>query len=180
MVPSLSRSQIFLGFLKIGLSGFGAALPWMRRFIVEQEKWLTENEFVEILGLCQVLPGPNLANATIVIGARYQGAVGALLAITGLMLAPITIVIGLGILYNHFGQFDLVRNACAAVAAAAGGLIIATGLKMSARQPKHIRFLLFGAMTFAAIGVMRLPLLPVLLILGPLSVLMAWWRQEQA
>ena len=86
-LPTLPR--LFLGFLSVGMYGFGGVLPWARRMIVEQKRWLTAAEFTDMLGLCQFLPGGNIMNLTIALGARFHGAPGAVTAFAGLMAAPV-------------------------------------------------------------------------------------------
>ena len=89
-------SRLFLGFLSVGMYGFGGVLPWARRMVVEQRRWLTAAEFTDMLGLCQFLPGGNIMNVTIALGARFHGAAGAVTAFTGLMAAPFATVIAAG------------------------------------------------------------------------------------
>jgi hypothetical protein len=55
--PSPTLPRLFLGFLSVGICGFGGVLPWARRMVVEQKRWLTAAEFTDMLGLCQFLPG---------------------------------------------------------------------------------------------------------------------------
>ena len=57
----------------MGLLGFGGVLPWARRVLVEERAWLSEREFAELLGMCQILPGPNVVNLAVILGARWQG-----------------------------------------------------------------------------------------------------------
>lgn len=52
-----SCRDLFMGFFILGLTGFGGVLPMARRMIVEKKRWLDGNEFTELLGLCQFLPG---------------------------------------------------------------------------------------------------------------------------
>ena len=101
-VPSIAG--LFTGFFMIGVRGFGGVLPWARRTIVEERQWLTAAEFAEVLGLCQFLPGGNIVNVSIALGARFRGAPGAIAAICGLMLAPVAIVIGDGAVYDPFAD----------------------------------------------------------------------------
>lgn len=69
-LPSLLA--LFLGFLSVGMYGFGGVLPWARRMVVEQRRWLTAAEFADLLGLCQFLPGGNIMNLTVAVGARFR------------------------------------------------------------------------------------------------------------
>jgi chromate transporter len=86
-------SQLFLGFLFIGMYGFGGVLPWARRMAVEQKRWLTAAEFTDMLGPCQFLPGGNIMNMTIALRARFHGAAGSVVAFVGLVAASAACVI---------------------------------------------------------------------------------------
>jgi len=70
--------ELFLGFLGLGMTAFGGALPLAHRMVVERHRWLTEAEFVELLGLCQFLPGGNIINLSVALGMRFRGVKGAL------------------------------------------------------------------------------------------------------
>jgi len=107
---TLTPRQLFIGFSKIGLSGFGGVLPWARRTIVEQEKWLTSEEFNAMLGISQIVPGPNIVNLSICVGSRFAGVSGAFAAALGLMLGPSVIVILLGLLYEHYSSLTAVQR----------------------------------------------------------------------
>jgi chromate transporter len=174
---TVSTADLFIGFLKIGLSGFGGVLPFARRKLVERERWLTEQEFTEVLSLSQFLPGPNIVNLSVIVGRRFQGAAGAFAATAGLMLMPLVIVLLLATLYAQFAQIEAVRGACTAVSAAAAGLVLAMGCRMArpiARTPWQVAMALVA---FVAIAILRLPLLWTLLALVPLGVAIAWWRR---
>src|SRR3954467_852613 len=97
--PTVTHAQLFLGFLGVALQGFGGVLPWARRVLVERRRWLSDKDFTEILSLGQFLPGPNVVNVAVCIGARFHGATGAVAAYAGLMLAPVAIALGLATLY---------------------------------------------------------------------------------
>jgi len=64
-------SDLFIGFLKVSLSGFGGGLVWARRAVVEQQQWMGEQEFAETLTFSQLMPGPNIVGiATLVLAAH--------------------------------------------------------------------------------------------------------------
>jgi chromate transporter len=154
--------------------GFGGVLPWARRMVVEQKRWLTAAEFTDMLGLCQFLPGGNIMNVTIALGARFHGAVGSAVAFAGLMAAPVGSVILLGVIYERYGQLPTVRHAFAGLAAAASALVLSNALKIAA--PLRHRPIGIGVAlaTFAAIAVLRLPLPPVLPVMVAVSTLLVW------
>ena len=174
MKPVPSLSALFLGFLVTGLCGFGGVLPWARRTVVERRRWLSAGEFAELLGLCQFLPGPNVINLSIALGARFHGLAGALAAFGGLMAAPMAIVLLLGFAYARLGQIPAVQHALTGLAAAAAALVLATACRIAA--PLCARPLGAGvaALTFGTVAVLRLPLPLAVVVLLPVSVLLAW------
>ena len=161
-----------MGFLEVGLLGFGGVLPWARRMIVEKRRWLSEGEFTDLLALCQFLPGPNICNLTVALGRRFCGLAGAVAALGGLMAAPLVIAVGLGILYGRYGEVSAVAHGFAGLAAAASGLILATAVKvgMPLRGKRLGLGLGVAGVAFLAIAVVRLPLVPVMLVLAAVSV----------
>ena len=82
VVPT--TTDLFLGFFKIAISGFGGVLAWARRIIVQERHWMTAEEFNELFALCQFLPGPNIVNFSLIYGSRMRGAAGAAAAVLGL------------------------------------------------------------------------------------------------
>jgi chromate transporter len=165
---------IFTGFFVIGVRGFGGVLPWARRTMVEERQWLTAAEFTEVLGLCQFLPGGDIINVSVAVGARFRGVAGAIAAITGLMLAPVAIVIGLGAIYDQFAEQPIVRRAFAGLAAAASAFVLTASLKIA--TPLRGRWLALAIMvlTFIAIAVLRLPLPLAMPVLAVGSILTLW------
>jgi chromate transporter len=177
-VPELS--ELFFGFLGISLSGFGGVLPWARRMLVEQRRWLNEHEFAEAMALCQFLPGPNIVNMSIIVGSRFRGVAGALSAFAGLVGVPLAIMILCGALYARYGELETLRGALAGLAAGAAGLIVAMAAKMTMPLVREgqVAPLLFALAGFVAVGLFRLPLYWVVLVLAPLSVAYCFWRPK--
>jgi chromate transporter len=174
-----THAELFLAFVKITLSGFGGTLPWTRRMFVEKKRWLSAQEFNDLYALCQFLPGPNIVNLTSVFGSRMRGPTGAVAAWTGFLIVPFCMMLAAAVLYERFGDVDAVRRVLSGIAPAAAGLIVATVAKMAAplfREwgPQPLVLLV----TAVAIGLMRWPLLLVLLVMAPISVGLAWWMQR--
>jgi chromate transporter len=174
--PLPTHADLFLAFFRITLSGFGGTLPWTRRMFVEQKKWMTAAEFNDAYALCQFLPGPNIVNLTAVFGSRMRGATGAIAAWTGFLVVPFCVMLAAGVLYERYSDVEAVRRVLAGVAPAAAGLIVATAAKMAVplfRSFGPSPFVL--VVTMLAIGVMRWPLLTVMMVLVPASIALAWW-----
>jgi chromate transporter len=173
LAPPPTVSEIFSGFLGLGLISFGGALPLARRAIVEQRRWLSGSDFTDLLGLCQFLPGGNVINLSVAIGMRFRGLPGALAGLLGLIAGPSLVVIGLGVLYEHTQNDPHIRHLFAGLAAAAAGLLISMAVKIVLplwRKPVAAIIAMLG---FLAIALLRLPLLPTMLVLTPLSIYLA-------
>jgi chromate transporter len=177
--PVPTHAELFLAFFRITLSGFGGTLPWTRRMFVEEKRWMTAEEFNDVYALCQFLPGPNIVNLTAVFGSRMHGATGAIAAWTGFLMVPFCVMLTAGMLYERYGDVDAVRRVLSGIAPAAAGLIIATAAKMAAPMFRN-----FGPapivllVTAFAIGLMRWPLLLVLIVIVPVSIGLAWWGRR--
>jgi len=172
-----SISALFLGFLSAGLCGFGGVLPWARRMVVEQRRWLTPAEFTDMLALCQFLPGPNIINVSVALGLRFRGVAGSVACFVGLMAAPMAIVILLGVFFAHFRDVPAVRHGFAGLAAGASALVLATALKIAAPLRHRVDGIVVAVVTLVAIAFLRFPMLPVLLVVAPLAIAFAWYRQ---
>jgi chromate transporter len=167
---------LFLAFSAVAISGFGGVMPFARRMLVEQRRWLTPEEFNEAYSLAQFLPGGNILNLSVVVGRRFQGAPGALAAIAGLLLGPFLVMIALGAIYGRYGDLPAVSDALAGVAAGAAGLIASMAYRMAEPLVRRRALIpiLIGAVGFLAVGLAELPMLPVIAVLGPLSIALAW------
>src|SRR5437868_5744217 len=82
--PRVTRWSIFTGFFLVGMFGFGGIAAAMHHVIVERRRWLDDQQYASVLGLGQVLPGANLVNMATIVGDRFQGFQGAVLALLGL------------------------------------------------------------------------------------------------
>src|SRR6202044_3013624 len=94
--PRPSLSELFIAYALISLYGFGGVLAWSRRMMVEERRWLTPEQFNEAYALCSFLPGGNILNFSVILGARFRGAWGAIAAAAGLMGPPLLLVICIG------------------------------------------------------------------------------------
>ncbi|MBL8310944.1 MAG: chromate transporter [Burkholderiales bacterium] len=168
-----SRRALFLAFLQIGVSAFGGALPWGRRILVEDRRWLTSKEFTEIVTVCQAVPGPNMVNLSVFIGTRYHGVVGALIAFAGIVGVPLAILLCLNAVYHHFAYLPAVKSAMTGMAATATSYLLYMSVKMGGSVWKHPLGVLLcvasGALAFFVHWHMAL----VLLVCGAVGVVIA-------
>lgn len=153
-------------------------MPWARRVLVDDKRWMTADEFNRLFAVCHFLPGPNVVNMSAVYGLRLHGVIGAIAALVALCAVPVALMIVLGMLYDRYGSAPGISGAVSGLAAGVAGLIVATALNMARPLLRRRSLLELGivAVAFVAIALLRLPLFPVLAVLVPLSVALAWRR----
>ena len=175
-----SLRELFVAFNALALQGFGGVLAVAQRDLVEKRGWLAPAQFLEILSVSQVLPGPNIVNLGLIVGDRFFGLRGAFTAMAGMLLVPTAIVLSLVALYAEFAHLPVVAGALRGMGAVAAGLVFATAAKLAVglrRNPMgHAACAAFIVATVIAIGVLRWPLAAVLLGLGTLAIGVAWHR----
>ncbi len=175
-----SLRELFFAFTWLALQGFGGVLPVAQRELVERRHWLTKDQFVDMLAVSQVLPGPNVVNLALIYGDRCFGVRGAFTALAGMLAAPLVVVLALTALYGQFAQVPSVTGALRGMSAVAAGLIISTALKLLAtvqRNPMGLPTALgFAALTFTATALLHWPLVWVIFGLGACAIAVAWRR----
>ena len=182
--PALRRpascGELFSVFNRLALQGFGGVLPVAHRELVERQRWLSAPQFVELLTLGQVLPGPNIINLSIMLGDRFLGWRGALAASAGLLALPLLIVLALAAIYQQFAAVAWVAGALHGMGAVAAGLVLATAVKLSRTLQANPLGLpasaALGAATLVMVGFLRWPMVGVVLGLGSLGMALAWRR----
>ena len=175
-----SCRELFAVFTRLALQGFGGVLPVAQRELVERQRWLTREQFLEMLTLSQVLPGPNVINLSLMVGQRFFGARGALAAMAGMLGAPLVIVLVLAVIAAQGRTGGAVGGALRGMGIVAAGLVVTTALKLalplkrSPLTPEGAALLVLAG--FVAVGVLRLPMVAVVLALGGSAVAWAAWR----
>lgn len=177
-----STADLFFTFNRLALQGFGGVLAVAQRELVERKGWLTRQDFVEMLALSQVLPGPNVVNLALMFGDRFFGLRGAFAAVAGMLGVPLIIVLALTLLYAEFARVSFVAGALRGMGAVAAGLVIATALKLMATLGSNrLGRPLAGAFaiaTFVTIAWLRWPLVWVIAGFGSLAIAIAYARSR--
>jgi chromate transporter len=174
-----SPTEIFLAFNRLALQGFGGVLPVAQRELVERRRWLTKQEFVQLLSIGQVLPGPNIFNMALIFGDRHFGWRGGAAALAGLLAAPLVIVLALTLLARQAAHLPQVAGALRGMGMVAAALILSTAVKVSGTLRGNAMGLatciVLAGLTAAAVGVLRWPMALVLAAIGPVAWGVAWW-----
>ncbi len=172
--PPRNLVELFTGFLQIGARSFGGVMPWAYRTMVEERKWLSPEDFAETVGLCQFLPGPNIGNASIVLGKRWFGVKGAIVGFLGLFALPFVWVLALAAIYADFAAHPVVRSIVTGIGAAGAGLFLSTGVKLARPVARSSGALVIIAACFFGIAIARISLFIVLPLAGIVAFALAW------
>jgi chromate transporter len=182
MNPQLNKphslTDLFWSFTLLALQGFGGVLAVVQRELVDKKQWLTREQFVEDWAVAQILPGPNVVNLSLMIGDRYFGLRGALVALAGMLVFPTLVVLLLASAFAGVADLPAAQGALRGMGAVAAGLIAATGLKLIPALTKNVMGALvcsaLAAITFIAIALLRVPLVWVLLVVGGVACVWAF------
>ena len=173
--PRISLLRLFLVCFQIGLFSFGGGLTgWMYQEIVTRRRWMSEDDFLTGLALCQVMPGINVSNLVVYIGQRLRGVLGSCVALVGLLAGPFVVVIGMVMIYERIAGLSWLQAAMDGVAAAAIGLLLLIGFKGAERAVRIPWSAVIMTAIVVAVGLLQWPLVPVVLVLAPVSVALAW------
>jgi chromate transporter len=175
-----SKTELFRVFNRLALQGFGGVLAIAQHELVERQRWMDKAQFVEMLSIGQVLPGPNVVNLAMMVGDRFFGWRGAMAALGGMLLLPMLLVLGLAVLYGEFARLPAVAGALRGMGAVAAGLVIATALKLMPSLKGNAMggwaCAVLGALTVLGVAVLRWPMVWVIGGLGSVAMALAWWR----
>ncbi len=135
--PTYSLRDIIIYFLKLGTWGFGgpvALVGYMHRDLVENKKWISEDDYKEGLALSQLAPGPLAAQLSIYLGYVHYGILGATLAGFAFVLPSFLMVIGIGYAYVSYGGLPWMQAVFYGVGAAVIGIIAIGSYKLTTKS----------------------------------------------
>ncbi|MEY3735123.1 MAG: hypothetical protein RLZZ624_181 [Cyanobacteriota bacterium] len=176
-VPGLA--ELFIGMLQVALSAFGGGLSaWSQRIVVEQRRWMTNEQFLTGLTVARLFPGPNQINMAVYIGTSFRGLPGACVALAGMLLVPFTLLMALGVAYFHLHELPAIDRLLAGVVAAAAGMALSMGFRILDQYRNDRVALALAGAVFLAMEVLHWRLVPVVLISAPLAMAWYWPRQQ--
>ncbi len=169
----VSIPEIFLTFLAIGATSFGGGVvAYLRASLVTKKQWLDDEGFLAALEVSQALPGLNATNMAVIVGDRLRGLAGAAAGFLGITLPGAIIVFLLAYFYASNSGDAAVNAALKGVGAASVGLLLAVTLQIGHKQLEHTLDMILVAITLVLVSFLHVPLLWVLLTVGPIAVLL--------
>lgn len=161
------NTDLFLTFFRIGLFTFGggyAMLPLIEKTIINQKKWINEQELMDILAVAQTMPGPIAVNAAALIGKKLRGNSGAVSALIGCALPSILIILILATVMTSVQDNPYVTHAFMGIRAAVTALIVVAAVKMGRRSIRDRLSLILVLITIVLVFFLQIH--PLFLIAG--------------
>ena len=178
LAPAPSLRQLFVGMLQVALSSFGGGLSaWSERIVVEQRRWMTDEEFMTGLTVARLFPGPNQINMAVYIGASFRGLKGALVALAGMLVVPLSFLLLLGLAYFYLNMVMAVSAVLSGVVAAAAGMALSMGFKIAGQHVRDPVAVVIATGVFLALNNFHQRLIPVILVSGPVAMAWYWPRR---
>jgi len=174
--PSLA--SLFVSFASIGMMSIGGGLSaWTRREVVQKKGWLDDKQFLSGYALSQLVPGATNVNLAVFIGTQLRGWTGAVACFFGLVTLPVAIVLLAGAIYLHSQgntRGAWISAALGGMGAVAIGLNLGTGVRLARRNISGLVPIGVTAVVTLSIGVFGFSLVHVLLVMMPVSLVLAW------
>ncbi len=178
--PTVRLRDLAALFVRLGASNFGGGnRAWVHREVVERRGWLTEEQFLSGYTIGTILPGSNPVNLALYIGLRLCGGIGAACAVVGMIAPAFALILTSGYFYRQFGAVGPVHFILGGITAAAVGASLSVSVKMARRIPVNAVSVGLAVGSFVAVGILRWPLIPVVLALMPVGIAAAFLRERK-
>jgi chromate transporter len=180
VTPHVSLLALYNTFFWVGIFSFGGGVSsWLHREVVDIRGWMTDNQFFSGYSLTHILPGVNSSNLAVYIGQHLRGAAGAVVALLALLTGPFIVVIAVALAYRYLLQVPGFQAVIAGIAAAAIGMLVRLAFIAARKATTGVAPTLVLLAVFISVGFLRWPLVPVVLVMAPISVALAWPRKPR-
>ena len=160
--------NLFVVFFRVGLFAIGGAysfLPLIEKEVVEQYRWLSKEEFLDVLGIVKIFPGAISIKYATYTGYKIAGLPGAIIANIGNLLAPALLILFATILYAKYKELPALKSAFSAIELVIFAMIIALAFEIvNVNQLIHLKSLFIIVLTFILFVYTKIH--PALIILG--------------
>jgi len=165
--------DLFISFIKVGSFSFGGAfslIPLIEKEVVQNHTWLTQDEFLKVLGMVEIIPGAISIKFATYTGYKVAGVPGALAANFGNLLMPAVVIMIATYFYNQYEKNELVKKAFTGIQFAIIGMIGAIMYQYAAKSYVDVKSIIF--ITIGALLIFLFNLHPayVVIIAGVLAI----------
>lgn len=166
----ISLFEIASTFALVGMISFGGNLVgYIQQIIVRKKEWLSEDEFLEGVELCQILPGPNAIKLAVYLGRHFRGKMGASVAFFSMVLPPAALILLIGAFYFQYSSLPFVSAIFIGIGGAVVGLTLASTIQLGYKHFSNLIDLAVILIVFLASS-FQVPLLMIFALVGPISI----------
>ncbi len=176
--------RLFLVFFKIGAFTFGggyAMIPLIQKEVVENKKWITDDDILEIIAIAESTPGPIAINSATFVGYRVCGFWGSFFATLGVVLPSFIIILVISALLGEFQNIPVVKYAFNGIRAGVLALLLKALWTMYKKSPKSWAAYVVMAAAFLLTAFLDVPVLAVIIgcaVFGLITSLIAERRNK--
>ncbi len=165
---------LFLTFFKIGLFTFGggyAMIPFIHQYAVEKYKWITDDEFLDIIAIAESTPGPIAINSATYIGHKVKGIKGSAMATLGVVMPSVIIIVLIAAFFMQYKDNIWVEYAFKGVRIGVAILVLNAAIRMYKKLDKNILSYILILIGFSMILFELLPVILVIAIGGVIGII---------
>ncbi|MBP5506128.1 MAG: chromate transporter [Bacteroidales bacterium] len=174
--------NLFWTFVKVSaftIGGGMAMVAVVRDILVEKRKWMTDDEFMDILAISQTLPGLMAVNTAIFIGYRLMGTKGSIVATLGSILPPFVIILAIAMLFTGYRDNEVVEAIFKGIRPAVVALIAVPTIKMALHQKWNWIYGIIAIATMLLIALLNFSPIYIILVVGVIAAAIAKYREAR-
>jgi len=175
--------ELFVVFFKLGAFTIGggiAMLPLLQNTLINEKKWFTKEEFVDIVAVCQSLPGVVAINMATYVGYKKKGLIGSIVSTFGVTIPSFVMILIIARFIRSLGDNSIAMGAMAGLRAAALGMVVVAVIQLMPAAIKNKWALLAAAAAFVLIAVLRVNTAYVILLFAVLGVAVTFAGSRKA
>lgn len=156
---TVSKTKLLLTFMKLGLFSFGGGatmLSLLRDEVVVKNKWMSDEELMEMTGIAESTPGPIAINLATYLGYKKHGWLGSLCATLGVVIPSFVIMFIISLFLQNLMQFEVVRYAFMGIKVGVVFLILKTSYELIKGLKNDIIAVIFFALVAIAMIVLAI------------------------
>ena len=165
--------ELFIVFFKLGAFTIGggiAMLPLLQNTMIEEKKWFTKEEFVDIVAVCQSLPGVVAVNMATYVGFKKKGLIGSIVSTLGVIIPSFVLILIIARGITALGDNGIIMGAMAGLRAAALGMVAVALIQLAPSALKNKWAILAAALAFVLIAVLKVNTAYVILLFALLGI----------
>ena len=175
--------ELFIVFFNLGAFTIGggiAMLPLLQNTLINEKKWFTKEEFMDIVAVCQSLPGVVAINMATYVGYKKKGLIGSVVSTFGVTIPSFTMILIIARFITSLGDNGVLMGAMAGLRAAALGMVVVALIQLMPAAIKNKWAMLAAVVAFVLIAVLKVNTAYVILLFAVLGITVAFAGSRKA